>query len=130
MSVKKSIEDTPVCVDGREQRRQPVCADLAVGVEEDDDLAPRGHRAVVPAPDETLSLGVPDEPHPPLVVRLLQLALEGLVQVLQLRFVVDEQHLFQHFRGRSEKAGLVDVATGYYYLIGTIHEAKVRTPPR
>lgn len=57
------MEDALVCVDGGEQRRQPVGADLAVGVEEDDDLAPRGHCAVVPAADESLALGVADQPH-------------------------------------------------------------------
>lgn len=93
----------PICVNWSEQRRQPVGSDLTVRIEKDDDVSTCGYGTVVPAPNETFSLGVSDQSDPVLVVRLLELTFKGRVQVLQLGLVVHEQDLFQHVRRRPVK---------------------------
>ncbi len=68
----------------REQRREPVIADLAMGVQEDDNLAASGDRAIVPTPDQPLSLRVPDDSNASSIIGLLHFLVELLVQVFQL----------------------------------------------
>ena len=47
-------------MNGSEERREPVVADLAVSVEKYDYLSVSGDGAVVTGTDETLAFGVPD----------------------------------------------------------------------
>ena len=89
---KRNSQGCSVLVDRGQEGRKPVVSHFTVSIEKHNNISRGGECSVVPGSYQPLPLSIPHQLHFG-VVRLLDLILQFVVQVFQLRLVIHEDDL-------------------------------------